>query len=229
MTAPIPTFIQIPSDSSNSGKLLRAESKVVNAQTVLEQFVVPVQGFTFYQSGGLHLCANSSLALTAAGQDGVSTGYIWLQNPIGSPISVVPRSIVLDLSATSATVAASAPVITCRKFTFTGTASSGVFNKLSYQSGGVSAQADCQTAVTGMTVTLSGRFGELVAPAILTAVGTYGTTKYVFQQDPQAWIRGMVYEIAPGEGLVIYQNGAGSTSDPRTLGFAISWFEIDLS
>jgi len=47
--------------------------------------------------------------------------------------------------------------------------------------------------------------------------------------DPQAFIRGSDLEIAPGEGLVVYQSVAGTTSDPRRFSLQVKWIEVDLT
>lgn len=226
MTAPINTFIQLPSDVSNSGKMLRAESKVVGGNTVLEQFVVPIQSMTVT---GNYFVSPSNLAVSTSSQNGTSTGSLWLQNPVASTITGILENISIDVGANAATAAPTLPIISFTKFTFTGTASGATSASLPYATGTTASQITCRTAVTGMTVALVTQFAHYTIPAILTAVGVYGGVKHALVESPQAYVRGQFLELAPGEGMVVYQSTAGTVSDPRVFGVTIRWMEIDLS
>ena len=226
MPAPLTTFIQLPSDSTNSGKKLRAESKVISGNTVLEQFVVPVPGVTVT---GHYWADTSAIAVVQTAQNATSTGAIWLQNPVASTITGLIRSIDIDISATAATVSVTAPTISFSKFTFSGTASGATITALPYQTGLTANQLIARTAVTGMTVSLVAQLAHYQVPAIVTAVGIYGGVNHVLVESPQAYVRGQFLEIAPGEGLVVYQSTGGTASDPRVYGVNIRWMEIDLS
>ena len=46
MTAPASTYVQLPSDGSNTGKLNRTQTKVVGSNTVHEHFMVPSKNYT---------------------------------------------------------------------------------------------------------------------------------------------------------------------------------------
>jgi hypothetical protein len=226
MTAPIATYIQLPIDSSNAGKKVRAESKVVGADTVLEQFVVPVHALTVVGKYWFS-CAQQSVSATS--QDGQSTGFFWLQNPSTSTVTAIIHRISADANCGAASAAPTAPLLRFTKFTFTGTASSGTVSPLKAQTSGVNNQMLVQSGVTGMTPTLVAPIGHFSIPSILTAVGLVYGQKDVLADSPDRFTRGHAVEIAPGEGLVVYQATAGSTSDPRRFAFTISWIEVDLS
>jgi hypothetical protein len=226
MPAPLTTFIQLPSDSTNSGKMLRAESKVIAAQTVLEQFVVPVHALTVT---GNYWSDPGPFAVIAGTQNGTSTGSFWLQNPVASTVTVLLKNVSIDVSANAATAAPTAPYISFQKFTFSGTASGASITSLPYATGTTASQAIMRTAVTGMTVTLVQEFASFDIPAILTAVGVYGGVKHTLIESPQAYVRGQFLELAPGEGMLCYQPTAGTASDPRVFGVNVRWMEIDLS
>lgn len=226
MAKPQDAFVQLPDDSTNIGDKMRTQTKVVGGQIVAEHFYVPSPGLTIpgsynYQSG--------NKAVQAAAQDGTTTGFVWLQNPTGSTITALIREIMATLSANAATAAPSAPILTYQKFTFTGIASGAQEIAEPAQTAMTVNQMLIRTAITGMTPTLRNNVGRIVVPAILTAVGVYGGQYVVMPRNPMAWQRGMDLEIAPGEGLVIYQVGVGTASDPRTFSTSVKWDEIDLS
>lgn len=227
MPAPIATFIKLPDDSANSGKMIRAESKSISGSTVLEQFTVPVHALTI--TGNYWISTNAN-AIVQSAHNGTSTGFFWFQNPVASTVTALLREISVDISANAATVATSAPSISFTKFTFTGTASGSSITSLPYATGTTASQMICRTAVTGMTVTLVAQVSQYTCPAILTAVGSYGESeRLTLVESPQAWVRGQSLELAPGEGLVCYQSTGGSATDPRLFGLTLRWLEIDLS
>ncbi len=80
-----------------------------------------------------------------------------------------------------------------------------------------------------MTVTLVGDIGAFSIPAVLTGVGVVHAQKQVLPPNPFAWVRGQDLEIAPGEGLLIYQSVAGTATDPRRFSVAVRWDELDLT
>ncbi len=88
-----------------------------------------------------------------------------------------------------------------------------------------------RSAVTGMTVTFTaaGDIGAFSIPAVLTGVGNVYAQKEVLPYNPFAWVRGDDLEIAPGEGLMIYQSVAGTATDPRRFKVSVQWIELDLT
>lgn len=226
MAAPIASSIQLPSDTSNSGKLLRTETKVIGGNTVHEQFIVPNFGLT---TTGKYFFSSTQQSVVQGPQDGTTTAFFWLQMPLTATVTALIRNIIIDANTSSTTVAPTAPVISFTKFTFTGTASGAAVAPLKYQTAAATAQMIIRTAVTGMTVTLVADIGQFAVPSVLTGVGQVYGAKEVVPENPQAWVRGSDLEIAPGEGLLIYQSVAGTAADPRRFGVQVRWLEIDLS
>jgi len=224
MTAPVPSSIVLPTDSSNSGKLLRTETKVIGGVTVHEQFVVPTLGMTEL---GKYFFSSTQQSVSATIQDGTATAFFWLQNPLASTSVALIRNILIDCNTSSTVVAPTAPVISFTKFTFTGTASGASVTPVKYASAAAANTLIVRTAVTGMTVALVGDIGQFAIPSVLTGVGVVYGNKEVIPENPQAWSRGSDLELAAGEGLVVYQSVAGTAADPRRFGVQIRWLEID--
>lgn len=226
MTAPVPSFVILPSDSSNAGKQLRTETRVIGGSTVHEQFVVPVPAQTVT---GKYFFSSTQQSVAASAQDGTSTAFFWLQMPLTATVTACLRNIIVDANTSSTTVAPTAPVISFTKFTFTGTASGAAVTPVKYQTAGATAQMIIRTAVTGMTVSLVGDIGQFSIPTVLTGVGVVYGTKQILQESPLSFTRGSDVELGPGEGLAIYQSVAGTSSDPRRFGVQVRWHEIDLT
>ena len=225
MTAPIPSAITLPIDTSNAGKNIRTETKVIGGTTVHEQFVVPNYALTIT---GKYFFSSSQQSVQTSAQDGTSTAFFWLENPIGGTITAQIRRASIDCSAAAATAAPTAPVVSFTKFTFTGSAAGAAVVPLPFQTAGVANQLSIRTAVTGMTVTKVADVCGFNVPAILTAVGQYRGQEELLTES-SSYGRQSELEIAPGEGLVIWQSVAGTASDPRRFNVQVEWFEIDLT
>lgn len=226
MTAPVASSILLPDDTSNAGKRVRTQTKTVGGLTVHEHFHVPSVAMTLT---GSYIFNSAQKAVINGTQDGTTTASLWLQNPVASTITALIRSIMASLSANAAVAAPTAPAIAFTKFTFSGTASGAQETAEPMQTAGAVNQMLVRTAVTGMTPTLRKDVGRIQVPAIITAAGVYGAIVPVYNMDPLAFQRGMDVELAPGEGLVIYQPTAGTVSDPRVFGVQVAWDEMDLS
>jgi len=115
------------------------------------------------------------------------------------------------------------------RFTFTGTATGASVTAAKGDSGSVNPILDIRTASTGITVTLVASLATVGISGALTAVSAYNpvvinTSEIITSNNDDEWI-----VLAPGEGVVLYQDVAGTTSDTRKLNFGITWDEIDIS
>jgi hypothetical protein len=226
MTGPVATSIILPDDSGNTGKKVRTQTKVISGNTVHEHFFVPSPGMTIT---GHYFFSSTQQTVSASAQNGTSTGFFWLQNPAASTVTAILRRVCADSNAGSALATPTAPMLSFSKFTFTGTASGASVTPVVNATGTSANQMIIRTAVTGMTVTLVGDIGNYAIPSAETAVGLFYAQKEIIPFNPFAWARGISLEFAPGEGLVIWQSTAGTTSDTRKFGIQIEWDEIDLT
>lgn len=230
MTAPVASKITLPIDTGNAGKNVRTVTKTVGADSVHSQFWVPDLAMTLT---GKYFIGTAQQSVVQNAHDGTTTGFMWFQMPAAATVTALLRRIRLDFTASAATAMPTAPVISFTKFTFTGTASgaqaaapNGV---IPYITGGAAAQLIARTAVTGMTPTLVGAVAVASVPAILTAVGVYGGAAELYPNDQFAWQRGHNMEIAPGEGLVMWQSVGGTVADVRKFVAQLEFVEIDLT
>lgn len=226
MAAPIANKITLPLDTGNSGKNVRTQTRVVGADTVHEHFFIPVPAIA---ATGKYFFSSTQQTVSATVQDGIATGFFWLQMISTATVTAVIRYISANSTASAATTFASAPVLSFSKMTFTGTASGTSVTPVKFQTAGAANQMIVRTAVTGMTPTIVGDVGNFQIPAVLTAVGAVYACEEVIPRNPLAYVRGMDLEIAPGEGLAIWQSVAGTAADTRRFGIQVEWDEIDLT
>lgn len=223
MAAPVAGKIILPDDSGNAGKKVRAQTRVVGADTVYEHFFVPTRQAMLL---GVYRLGMAQVTAAAAAQNGTATGALWFHVPVAISNKKV-RIRRLTVTSQHATVLATptAPRLTATRFTFTGTASGASLTPVKTDSAYGAPIVDLRTAVTGLTVTLVGSIGTAPFCGALTAVGAY-TSPPVDIVSPAAdedeWP-----VLAPGEGIVIYQDVAGTAADTRVANIVLAWDEID--
>jgi hypothetical protein len=222
MAAPVADKIILPLDTGNTGKKKRTQTRVVGADTVHEDFVIMGSTRSYL---GVHGFSSGNLTILAAAQNGTSTGSLWIQNPVGSAVRMALARLCFYHAITTNLSMPTAPRIIAQLFTFTGTASGAALTTGKFDSRYPAAVGSVRTAVTGMTVTLG---GILVTSLPIVTAGTAGWTFSTPDKDDNVATSEMSdVVLAAGEGLVIYQADAGTTSDTRKLVVDGAWSEFD--
>ena len=226
MAAPIASKILLPDDTSNTGKKVRTQTRVVGADTVHEHFVIPISA---RKINGLYHGAFTLYTVAAAAQNGTTAAIGWLQVPAVATVNARLRfaSVTVTNAVATAIDHTSVPRIAIQRATFTGTFSGANLNVAKRATSDAVNQCDIRTAVTGATVTL-------LATQLVWAVACPGadiTTSGVLSiQHNEQWrpmFEDEYVELVPGECLVIYQIDAGTTSDQRRAVVNVSWDEVD--
>lgn len=233
MAAPVAGYVRLADDSGYTGKtrFLHAQSRVVGSDTVYEEFVVFDRRAKVV---GVYEGALTQQSVSATLQDGLATGFMWLHMPaaISGRSARIRRIYYTPQMAATTTTAASAPRLRIDRFTFTGTATGATVRADADASYNLP-KLDMRTAVTGLTVSL---VAAVFAGAICGAVDSTTATKAVAlgpasisltdfpggTHDEDEWI-----VLAPGEGIVLYQDVVGLASDPRRFDLTVVWDEID--
>lgn len=164
--------------------------------------------------------AHSGRLAVGAAADAATAGRLWLINPVGSAILIEVRRIELASAPTAATAFVSSPRVTVERVTFTGTATGAQIAPVVRDTADTALVGSLRTASTGLTLTAGATaYGFTVVP-ILTAVGASVPTL-------QEWEPGengrMV--LRAGQGIVIRQADAGTTSDTRSFQVNLAWAE----
>jgi hypothetical protein len=200
------SFVQLPTDST--GKKSDALQMIIAGNTVQRSRVVVASGRV---RSGVHIVAFQG-TVAAAIQNGTSTGFWWLYNPVGSAFSVALRRVMFQSQFSTALLTSTAPRIQLSRFTFTGT-----------PSGTAVPIAKQRTADT--------TFGGFLTSTQATSVVTLGNPIFAFLPvwtqsttsggpNTPSWSDWNPDEdgmpiLAAGEGIVCWQADAGTASDTR--------------
>lgn len=224
--APVADKLILPSDSGNLGKKMRTQTRTVGADSVHEQFVIPISKEsklgTYYAHSGI-------LTIPTAAHNGTTTGHLWFQNPVGSAVKCRIRRLRETGQAVSGAIDLTVPRQLFSLFTFTGTASGATITPAKHDSTDAAAVCTIRTAVTGMTPTLGGTVRHTGIPGI-TATAASATIQA--QLPPTIYIpwepddENALIVIRPGEGLILWSGDASTTAN-RRLFSDWSWEEIE--
>ncbi len=227
MAGPVESYVQFPSDTANTGKKNRTQTKAVGANTVHEHFMVPSQGYTV--TGRYFACSTASQLVSSVAQVPSTAGHYYLHNSTANTVVGVLRSVEVNYSqAGAAIITQSAPLFMLQKYTFNTAHSGTTINIVSAQTSSTTAKLNMRQAPTGATITLVGPVGAAPMPALVSTAGTYGGTLNLYQAH-EHYNRGTALEISPGEGVVLHQLTSGATSDTRVFSAKFVWQEIDVS
>ncbi len=211
-------FVRLPDDAANTGKKVRTRTRVVGSDTVHEHYFVPVYwedilGLYYGHSGVLTVLSSAHSSIL---------GFVYLQNPVGSGVDAYLRQVRFQASPIDATVFDSAPRVTLERFTFTGTASGAQVTPAKRDSADATNTIKLRTAGTDMTITAGNIIKGFIVPCVMTAVGVGVPTEVVWEPSSQ---EGEVV-VKPGEGLILRQADAGTTSDTRIVIADFTWLEV---
>lgn len=205
--------IQLPVDTGNAGKKKRTRTRTIGVDIVHEDYVV-------LSSGRDYTCKprweSGSLTLPAAVQNGTTTGLIWLFNPVGSTIKMGIDRITISDQFTALAVDLVAGLISCNRFTYTGTPSGAALTPSQRITTDATPQGSVRTASTGMTVTLGARVFSKQTQTMDLVTGGAGhwcpdQLEFMPESDEGQQI------LLPGEGLVFWSSLAVTTGNRRVL------------
>lgn len=227
MAAPVDASITLPTDTGNSGKKVRTQTRVVGSSTVHEHFFIPTAGYA--RTGRYMASSTANQVISATSQTGTGSGFYWLHMSTAATVTGVLRHVSASWGISGTVVAAlTAPIVSVQKFTFNTAFSGTTLNILPTQTTATAAQANIRSTSSGATVTLVGQVAALPVPALVTTVASYGGNTVLYDVSEQ-YTRGTGVEFGPGEGLVVFQPTAGTASDVRLFNMRLVWDEIDLS
>lgn len=219
MATPVASFAQLPSDSGNTGKQMRTQTRVVGANTVHEHFFVPSSARDTLGS----YIAHTGVNLVQATAQTFPAAFFFLINPVGNTPKVAITAIEVLSQMGSALAAPTSPRLLWKLFTFTGTASGASLTPGKTDSTWPAPTASLRTASTGLTITAVADVICSLPIASATAVG-YSPPQMDewFEDVEQSQII-----LRAGEGIALYQPDAGTTADTRRLITTLKWDEFN--
>ena len=222
MAAPIADKIILPLDTGNTGKKKRTQTRVVGADTVHEDFVIPISD---RKVTGSYKASSGTLTVPAAVHNGTTTGFLWLYNPVGSTIKMAVKRISWNCQFIALAVDLLGGELRFNLFTFTGTGSAGLLTPAKRDSADAAAQGNFRTASTSMTCSLGGAFYGMQYPVSQLATGGAGSWPPTLNEwNPDSETGEII--LRPGEGIVMW-HAIAVTAANRRLFVNVSWEEFE--
>lgn len=223
MTAPAAGYVLLPTDTSNTGKKIQTQSETIGSDIVHAHYFIARSRRKVLARYHFAMALQS---VQASAQDGTSTGFFWLHNPIGSSVHGRLKRLQVVFSMTGEADMLSVPRIALARITFTGTASGAMVTPGKAQSALATNATDMRTAVTGLTVTVGGLVWAAVVPTLgVTTSGISWNAGPVCTFEPNEEEDYLHYDA--GEGFLLYQPDAGTASDTRRFSVTGTWDEYD--
>jgi len=227
MAGPVAATVVLPDDSGNAGKKIRTQTQVVGANTVHTHFFIQQRIATITSIYRLALVQNTVLA---SAQNGTTAGMLFAHMPSTATTRAMRlRQLSISSQHSTALATPTAPRLLMRRYTSSG-GLSGALIAPNINDSGVHAvpSALYSLANTGTTVVHVGiGFAAAGVVGAVTAVGAYSPVNIDFidpNDDEDEWP-----VFRPGEGFVVYQDVAGTTSDTRKFNMQLLADEIDIS
>lgn len=222
MAAPVPAYVQLPTDAGNVGKKVRTQTRNVGADTVHEHYFIPISARSYL---GIYWAVLSAQTPPQTAQTGVASGNWWLYNPIGSTPKMSVRRWSRSWQFGTLAVDIVPGQFRISLFTFTGTGSGTAVAFGKHDSTDATAVGNLRTASTGLTITLGNPVWEEQGPILPLATGS-GVVCGPFQgleRDPDE-----VAEIIlrAGEGLVDWSAQTLTTANRRQT-TNLGWSEFE--
>jgi len=223
MAAPIAAKIILPLDTSNTGKNIRSQTRVVGSDTVHEHFFVLAREAKVF---GVYRFALDQSTVAAAAQNGTTAGFLFFH--LGSAVTgraARVRRLSVTSQHSTALATPTAPRLRAVRYTSAGALSGTAITAAKNDSNFGAPSSIMSTANTGTTVVIVAAFAACGLAGALTAVGAYEPC-YKDMVDPSSdeddWP-----VFRPGEGFVVYQDTAGTAADTRKFSIQGEFDEID--
>jgi hypothetical protein len=223
---PVISHIVLPDDAGNTGKKVLTQTRDYGGGIVRhEHFYVQARESELL---GVYRAALAQQTVQASAQNGTSTGFLWAHVPTAVTNKWARlRRVYITSHHSTALATPTAPRILLSRMTFTGTASGAAHVADKIQSDFPTPVLDLRTAVTGLTPSLVASMGVAAITGAITAVGAYGVNDVDIISPVDAEDNWPV--IKPGEGVVLWQDVAGTASDTRKFNPVLVWDEIDVA
>lgn len=223
MSGPVASSIILLDDAGNTGKKMRLQSRVVGGVTVYEHFFVPVREKEVINT--YRFCLDQQTVLASA-QNGTTAGFLFFH--MGSAVSGKAarlRRLAVTSQHSTALATPTAPRLLLKRYTSAGALSGAAIPVQKNDSTKPAAASILSAVNTGNTVVHVASIGSAALAGALTAVGAYEPCfKDVIDPASEEDEWPIFY---PGEGFVVYQDTAGTTSDTRKFNLQGLFDEID--
>lgn len=219
MVAPVAAFAQLPTDSGNTGKKMRTQTRVIGSDTVHEHYFVPS---TERDILGNYIALSGVFTVQATAQT-FPAAFFWFINPIGNTPKIALTGIEVLSQIGSALATPTSPRLQFSTFTFTGTASGATVTPGKLDSNYASPTGSFRTASTGLSIT---KVADLLCSLPIAAATAVGVAPAMMDEWMPSNEDGQII-LRPGEGIAFWQADAGTTSDTRRIVVTLKWQEFN--
>lgn len=207
--------VTMPPEGSGS-QIHTRQLTVSGPGTVQQEYVIPT---SVRVVSGVYV-AHVGVRVVTATADTFPAGSWFLINPVGSTVKVAVRSVFVSSQLGSVLATPTCPRFSVVAFTFTGTASGASVTPRSASTGYPAATGSLRTANTGLTITRTQDAWNFLPVALATAVNGNAPQEQIWQPPEDEQLI-----LAAGEGIVLTQATAGTTSDTRRVITNLTWSE----
>lgn len=205
MAAPVANKVILPSDTGNTGKNVRTQTRLIGADTVHEHYVVPVSRYAIL---GVYSFAIPNVTVSAAAHTNTA-GYAWLI--VGAAVSgKVVRIRRVEFTPHGIALAAVVSYVSMELITFTGAPTGAAITAAKHDSVYVATVADVRTASTGLTITAGAVLHNCYLQGVITAAGVVQPVMYPWVPTDDD---GMIV-LRSGQGIV-WRQAVASDADLR--------------
>jgi hypothetical protein len=210
------SYLRVPADGI--GKKVRTRQRAIGSDTIEEQYVLALQHERVLTT---RYWFHSGALVVGASADAANVGRVYVENDPDSTVLIALTWVRFTSQIGSALVAPTSPRISLKLFTFTGDTPSGAAItgvRSDTTLAAKNANWNVRTAATGMTITEGAAFASFFPTASATAVGYAPPAVDEWRPAPD---RALI--LRAGEGVMVKQEDAGTTSDTRrfTLDFEV--------
>lgn len=171
---------------------------------------------------GVYYASSGVLAIPTSAHASLA-GFLWLINPVGSPVTILVRRVEFKYMASA--LAAANTRLTLERMTFTGGPATALVTALQRHSAEPAPSGRVLSDTTGITPATVGSNAPLYTswvPSVITAAGVLVAAEDEWiPRDEDDYIR-----LLPGEGIVVRQPDAGIATDPRKAIVMFEWEEF---
>lgn len=222
MAAPVADKIILPLDTGNTGKKKRTQTRTVGADSVHEDFVIPITSRSVL---GSYRVSSGVLTVPAAVHNGTTTGFLWLYNPVGSAVKMAVSKIIFKTNFTALAVDLLVGKLETSRFTFTGVNSGTQRTPAKRDSTDAAAVGQATTTWATAVATLGAEIESTLYQTMDLVTGGAGHwNPYIDEIKADKESDEII--LRAGEGIVVWHAAAVTTAN-RRLVISARWDEFE--
>lgn len=224
MAGPIPSYIALPLDTGNTGKLIQSQSEFIGGQTVHAHYFIPRSNRKVL---GRYYFSHALQSVQASAHNGSTTAFWWLDNPGTGSVRARLRKLAIAISDIGEADMLSIPRLQISVGTFTGLATGTAVVPAKRRLTDPTNVANMRITSAGWTPVLGAGIASWIVPPF--RLTTSGAVQMVASYEFDPVDEEDLPDLGSGEYLALWQPDAGTASDTRRFTVCGEWDEYDAS